>query len=63
MEHASSFEQQTNTNTVSSLDDLNLLIVGLRRRIDLATVQKKVDLIVKNATIVIVFSRQIQNKV
>ena len=60
MEHASNFEQKTNTNTtVSSLDNLNFSIADLRRRIDLATGQKKVDLIVKNASIVNVFSGEI----
>lgn len=60
MEHASSFEQKTNTNTtVSSLDNRSFSIADLRRRIDLATGQKKVDLIVKNASIANVFSGEI----
>jgi len=60
MEHASSFEQKTNTNTtVSSLDNRIFSIADLRRRIDLATGQKNVDLIVKNASIVNVFSGDI----
>jgi len=60
MEHASSFEQKTNTNTtVSSLDNRSFSIADLRRRIDLATGQKKVDLIVKNARIANVFSGEI----
>src|SRR6478609_8255131 len=60
MEHASSFEQKTNTNTtVSSLDNRSFSIADLRRRIDLATGQKKVDLIVKNASIINVFSGEI----
>ena len=45
--------------TVSSLDNRNFSIADLRRRIDLATGQKKVDLIVKNASIVNVFSGEI----
>ena len=62
MEHASSFEQKTNTNTtVSSLDNRSFSIADLRRRIDLATGQKKVDLVVKNASIVNVFSGEIHD--
>jgi adenine deaminase len=62
MEHASSFEQKTNTNTtVSSLDNRSFSIADLRRRIDLATGQKKVDLLVKNASIVNVFSGEIHD--
>ena len=62
MEHASSFEQKTNTNTtVNSLDNRSFSIADLRRRIDLATGQKKVDLVVKNARIVNVFSGEIHD--
>src|ERR1051326_1820857 len=62
MEHASSFEQKTNTNTtVSSLENSNFSIEDLRRRIDFATGQKKVDLVVKNARIVNVFSGEIHD--
>ena len=62
MEHASSFEQKTNTNTtVSSLDNRSFSIADLGRRIDLATGQKKVDLVVKNASIVNVFSGEIHD--
>ena len=62
MEHASSFEQKTNTNTtVSSLENRSFSIADLRRRIDLATGQKKVDLVVKNARIVNVFSGEIHD--
>ncbi len=62
MEHASTFEQKTNTNTtVSSLDNRSFSIADLRRRIDLATGQKKVDLLVKNASIVNVFSGEIHD--
>ena len=62
MEHASSFEQKTNTNTtVSSLENRSFSIADLRRRIDLATGQKKVDLVVKNARIVNVFSGDIHD--
>src|ERR1041385_7497600 len=62
MEHGSSFEQKTNTNTtVSSLENSSFSIADLRRRIDLATGQKKVDLLVKNARIVNVFSGEIHD--
>jgi adenine deaminase len=62
MEHASSFEQKTNTNTtVSSFDNRSFSIADLRRRIDLATGHKKVDLVVKNASIVNVFSGEIHD--
>jgi hypothetical protein len=47
MDHAANFEQKTNTNTVSSSNDLNFSIADLRRRIDLATGQKKADLVLK----------------
>ncbi len=59
MDHTANFEQKTNTNTVSSSDELNFSIADLRRRIDLAAGQKKVDLIVQNANIVNVFSGEI----
>ena len=61
MEHASTFEQKTNNTTVSSLDNRSFSIADLRRRIDLATGQKKVDLVVKNASIVNVFSGEIHD--
>ena len=60
MEHAANFEQQKiNTNTVGSLVFPNFSIADLKRRIDLATGQKKVDLVVKNASTVNVFSGEI----
>jgi adenine deaminase len=60
MENAANFEQQKiNTNTVGSLADPDFSIADLKRRIDLATGQKKVDLVVKNASIVNVFSGEI----
>ncbi|MBV9667626.1 MAG: adenine deaminase, partial [Nitrososphaeraceae archaeon] len=59
MERAASFEQKINSNLVSSLDDLNFSIEDLKRKIDLATGRKKVDLVVKNANIVNVFSGEI----
>src|SRR6188472_246659 len=59
MEHAASFEQKINNNIVSSLGDLDFSIGDLKRKIDLATGQKKVDLVVKNANIVNVFSGEI----
>ncbi|HEY5630732.1 MAG TPA: adenine deaminase, partial [Nitrososphaeraceae archaeon] len=59
MEHAASFEQKISTNIVSSVDDLDFSIENLKRKIDLATGQKKVDLVVKNANIVNVFSGEI----
>jgi adenine deaminase len=59
MERAASFEQKINNNLVSSLDNLDFSIEDLKRKIDLATGQKKVDLVVKNANIVNVFSGEI----
>jgi adenine deaminase len=59
MERAASFEQKINTNLVSSLDDLDFSIEDLKRKIDLATGKEKVDLVVKNANIVNVFSGEI----
>ena len=58
MEHAASFEQKINTNIVSSLDNLDFSIEDLKRKIDLATGKKKVDLVVKNANIVNVFQER-----
>jgi len=49
----------TNHKIVSSSDDLNLSMANLKRKIDLAKGQKKVDLLVKNASIVNVFSGEI----
>src|SRR6188472_3000914 len=49
----------TNHKIVSSSDDLNLSMANLKRKIDLAKGQKKVDLLVKNANIVNVFSGEI----
>ena len=51
----------TNHKIVSSSDDLNLSMANLKRKIDLAKGQKKVDLLVKNANIVNVFSGEIHN--
>jgi adenine deaminase len=60
MEHAAmQHEQKISTNIVSSLDDLDFSIEDLKRKIDLATGQKKVDLVVKNANIANVFSGEI----
>ena len=59
MERAASFEQKINNNLVSSLDDLDFSIEDLKRKIDLATGKEKVDLVVKNANIVNVFSGEI----
>ena len=63
MENASNFGQKIITDKiiVSSSDDLNLSMANLKRKIDLATGQKKVDLLVKNANIVNVFSGEIHN--
>jgi adenine deaminase len=63
MENASNFGQKiiTNHKIVSSSDDLNLSMANLKRKIDLAKGQKKVDLLVKNANIVNVFSGEIHN--
>jgi adenine deaminase len=61
MENASNFGQKINTDKVivSSSDDLNSSMANLKRKIDLAKGQKKVDLLVKNANIVNVFSGEI----
>jgi hypothetical protein len=61
MENASNFGQKIITDKiiVSSSDDLNLSMANLKRKIDLATGQKKVDLLVKNASIINVFSGEI----
>ena len=61
MENASNFRQKINTDKiiVSSSDDLNLSMANLKRKIDLAMGQKKVDLLVKNASIINVFSGEI----
>ena len=63
MENASNFGQKIITDKiiVSSSDDLNLSMANLKRKIDLAKGQKKVDLLVKNANIVNVFSGEIHN--
>ena len=61
MENASNFGQKVITDKiiVSSSDDLNLSMANLKRKIDLVTGQKKVDLLVKNASIINVFSGEI----
>ena len=61
MENASNFGQKIITDKVivSSSDDLNSSMANLKRKIDLATGQKKVDLLVKNASIINVFSGEI----
>ncbi|HZA07256.1 MAG TPA: amidohydrolase family protein, partial [Nitrososphaeraceae archaeon] len=59
MERTASFEQKINSNLVSSLEDLDFSIEDLKRKIDLATGKEKVDLVVKNANIVNVFSGEI----
>ena len=63
MENASNFGQKVITDKVivSSSDDLNSSMANLKRKIDLAKGQKKVDLLVKNANIVNVFSGEIHN--
>ena len=61
MENASNFGQKVITDKVivSSSYDLNSSMANLKRKIDLAKGQKKVDLLVKNANIVNVFSGEI----
>ena len=63
MENASNFGQKVITDKVivSSSDDLNSSMANLKRKIDLVKGQKKVDLLVKNANIVNVFSGEIHN--
>ena len=63
MENASNFGQKVISDKVivSSSDDLNSSMANLKRKIDLAKGQKKVDLLVKNANIVNVFSGEIHN--
>jgi hypothetical protein len=60
--NASNYGQKIITDNIlvnSSDDDLNLSMANLKRKIDLATGQKKIDLLVKNAGIVNVFSGEI----
>ena len=61
MENAANFKQKTNTQNskAASLEDINVSISDLKRRIDLATGQKKADLVVRNARVVNVFSGEI----
>jgi adenine deaminase len=62
MEKNASFGQKITTNNIivsSSDDGLNLSVANLKRKIDLATGQKKIDLLVKNASIINVFSGEI----
>jgi adenine deaminase len=61
MENAANFKQKTNTDNTKagSLDDINVSISDLKRRIDLATGKKKADLVVRNARLVNVFSGEI----
>ena len=61
MKYPTNFERKINTdNTIAtSLSDTNISITDLKRRIDLATGQKKADLVVKNANIINVFSGEI----
>ncbi|MGN6632238.1 MAG: adenine deaminase, partial [Nitrososphaeraceae archaeon] len=63
MENASNFGQKVISDKVivSSSDDLNSSMANLKRKIDLAKGQKKVDLLVKNANIVNVSSGEIHN--
>ena len=61
MENAANFKQKTNTDNTKadSLEDIDISISDLKRRIDLATGQKKADLVVRNARLVNVFSGEI----
>src|SRR5919199_4793903 len=61
MENAANIGQKiTSDNTkAGSLGDVNTMLSKLKRRIDLATGQKKADLLVRNARIVNVFSGEI----
>lgn len=62
MEKNASFGQKITTDNIivsSSDDGLNLSVANLKRKIDLATGQKKIDLLVKNASIINVFSGEI----
>src|ERR687886_1201231 len=61
MENAANFKQKTNTDNTKadSLEDIDISISDLKRRIDLATGQKKADLVVRNARVVNVFSGEI----
>src|SRR5918911_4956607 len=61
MENATNFKQKTNTDNTKadSLEDIDISISDLKRRIDLATGKKKADLVVRNARVVNVFSGEI----
>jgi adenine deaminase len=61
MENTTNFKQKTNTDKTKAdlLEDINISISDLKRRIDLATGQKKADLVVRNARVVNVFSGEI----
>ena len=61
MENAANIGQKiTSDNTkAGSLGDVNTMLSKLKRRIDLATGQKKADLLVRNARVVNVFSGEI----
>jgi adenine deaminase len=61
MENAADIGQKiTSDNTkAGSLGDVNTVLSDLKRRIDLATGQKKADLVVRNARVVNVFSGEI----
>src|ERR687886_654696 len=61
MENTTNFKQKINTDNTKadSLEDIDISISDLKRRIDFATGQKKADLVVRNARVVNVFSGEI----
>ena len=61
MENTTNFKQKSNTDNTKadSSEDINISMSDLKRRIDLATGQKKADLVVRNARVVNVFSGEI----
>jgi adenine deaminase len=61
MENDTNSEQTINANSVGSLEDVTFSVANLKRRIALATGQKKPDLVVKNVSIINVLSGDIHN--
>jgi hypothetical protein len=54
-------EQTINVNAVGSLEDITFSVANLKRRIALATGQKKPDFVVKNVSTINVLSGDIHN--
>jgi len=61
IENDTNSEQTINVNAVGSLEDITFSVANLKRRIALATGQKKPELVVRNASIINVLSGDIHN--